>query len=94
MGNLLCEIILKLGPHYRSTSRHFVQLNSFGEDNLCVIIFEFEPEVQEKVAFKEFSIFSSGGHFIQQNGTVWVILVEGLMRKTSVKLYFEFGPAV
>ena len=26
--------------------------------------------------FKDFSIFSSGSHFVQWSGTVWAILVE------------------
>ena len=40
-----------------------------------------------------FLIFSSGGHFIQQSRTVCAILIEGIMRNISVKL-FEFGPLV
>ena len=34
-----------------------------------------------------FSIFSSGGHFVQRGRTVCVILVEGIMRYISVKLF-------
>ena len=41
--------------------------------------------------FKGFSIFSSGGHFVQQSGTILAYLVEGRPRNISVKL-FEIGP--
>ena len=34
-----------------------------------------------------FSIFSSGGHFVQQSGTILAILVEGRSRNISVKLF-------
>ena len=34
--------------------------------------------------FKDISIFSSGGHFVQQSQTVCVILVEGIMWNISV----------
>ena len=30
--------------------------------------------------FEVFSVFSSGGHFVQRSGTVWVSLVEDLLR--------------
>ena len=36
---------------------------------------------------KDFSIFSSGGHFVQLNGTSCVILVEGIMWNIHVKLF-------
>ena len=37
--------------------------------------------------FRGFSIFSSGGHFIQQSKTILVILVKGYERNISVKLF-------
>ena len=39
------------------------------------------------MSFKGFSIFSSGGHFVQRSGTVLAILVEGHPRYISVKLF-------
>ena len=38
-------------------------------------------------------IFIPGCHFVQQSETICAILVEGIMRNISVKL-FEFGPVV
>ena len=35
--------------------------------------------------FKCFSIFSSGGHFVQWSGTILAILVDGHPRHISVK---------
>ena len=43
------------------------------------------------MSFKEFSIFSFGGHFVQQSWTFLAILVEGHPKNISVKL-FEIGP--
>ena len=37
--------------------------------------------------FKGFSIFSSGGHFVQWSGTVWAILVDSHLRNIPVKLF-------
>ena len=37
--------------------------------------------------FKGFSIFSSGGHFVQQSSTILAILVKGHLRNISVKLF-------
>ena len=38
------------------------------------------------MSFYEFSIFSSGGHFVQLSRTILAILVEGHPRNISVKL--------
>ena len=46
--------------------------------------FKFEPVVQN--LFKDFSIFSPGGHFVQQSRTICAILVEGIMGNIHVKL--------
>ena len=37
--------------------------------------------------FKDFSIFSSSGHFVQRSGKTLSILVEGHPRNISVKLF-------
>ena len=39
------------------------------------------------MSFKAFSIFSSGGHFVQGSKTILAILVEGHPRNISVKLF-------
>ena len=39
--------------------------------------------------FKDISIFSSGGHFVQQKRSVCAILVEGMMRSICVKLFLQ-----
>ena len=39
------------------------------------------------MSFKGFSIFSSGGRFVQWRGTILAILVEGQVRNVSVKLF-------
>ena len=40
-----------------------------------------------KEDIRDIPIFSSGGHFVQLKGTVCAILVEGIMRNISVKLF-------
>ena len=36
------------------------------------------------MSFEVFSIFSSGGHFVQQSGMVWAILVEDIPRNIPI----------
>ena len=48
--------------------------------------FEFEPMVQE-MTFMRFLIWSSGGPHVQLSGTIYVILVEGIMGNIHVKLF-------
>ena len=40
------------------------------------------------MSFKGFSIFSSGGHFVQQSRTILAILVEGRPKNISV-IFFK-----
>ena len=50
--------------------------------------FKINQLVQVKKSFKGFfSIFSSGGHLVQQSGTVRAILVESHPRNLPVKLF-------
>ena len=39
------------------------------------------------MSFKGFSLFSSGGHFVQQSGTILPTLVVGHPRNISMKLF-------
>ena len=41
--------------------------------------------VQKGMLFKDFSIFSSGVHFVRQSPTICAILVEGIMGSIHVK---------
>ena len=40
-----------------------------------------------------FLFLGSDGHFVQQSRSVYAILVEGIMRNISAKLFFAAGPA-
>ena len=42
---------------------------------------------RRRCRLKGFSIFNSGGHFVQRSGTVIVFLVEGYPWNISVKLF-------
>ena len=39
------------------------------------------------MSFEGFSIYSSGGHFVQHSGKILAILVEGHQRNISVNLF-------
>ena len=47
----------------------------------------FFARVKEEKSFKVFSVFSSGGHLVQQSRTVWAILVDSHIRNIPVKLF-------
>ena len=47
------------------------------------------PLALEKMSFKSFSLFSSGGHFVQQSRTIVAILVKGHPRNIPVKLFWN-----
>ena len=40
-----------------------------------------------EMAFNYFLILSSGSPFVQRSGTICVILIEGILRNNSVKLF-------
>ena len=41
------------------------------------------------MSFKEFSIFSFGGHFVWQSKTIWEILVEGSNEEQLCEIVFN-----
>ena len=55
--------------------------------NMMCNYLNIHPLVKEKKSFKRFSIFSSGGHFVQQSGMICAILVEGHPRNIPVILF-------
>ena len=68
------------------------QLCNFGrrhhEEQFCENYFEFGPVVQEKMSFKDISYLELwASPFIQRSTTICAILVEGIMRNNSVKLF-------
>ena len=61
-------------------------MGSFKEHS-CVIILKSADWPRRRCYFTSFSIFSSGGHFVQRSGTILAILVEGHLRNICVKLF-------
>ena len=53
----------------------------------------FLGPVVKEMSLKGISIFTSGGHFIQQSRMICAILVEGIIRTISAK-FFDFGPVI
>ena len=57
------------------------------EEHFCEIILNLDQWIRRRCHLKIFLIYSSGSHFVQRSGTICAILVEGIMRKISVKLF-------
>ena len=61
------------------------------KEHFCAIILKSDHWPWSRCCLKFFvvffSIFSSGGHFVQPSGTILAHLVEGYPRNISVKLY-------
>ena len=57
------------------------------EEQFCEIILNLDQWFRRKCCLNVFLILSSGSPFVQQSVTVCAILVEGIMRNNSVKLF-------
>ena len=53
----------------------------------CEIILNLDQWFRGTCCFKLFLIWNSGGPFVQQSRTICEILVEGIKRNNSVKLF-------
>ena len=56
------------------------------EEQFCEIILNLDQWFK-RCRLKIFLIWSSGGRFVQSSRTICAILVEGIMRNNSVKLF-------
>ena len=56
-------------------------------EQFCEIILNLDQWFRGTCCLKIFLIWSSGGLFVQQSRTICVILVEGIKRNNSVKLF-------
>ena len=61
----------------------------FSKEHLCEIISKSANWPWRRCRFKSFSIFSSGGHFVQRSRTILAILVKGHPRNIPVKLFWN-----
>ena len=65
-------------------------LSNFGkglyEEQFCEIILNLDQWLR-RCCLKIFLIWSSGGPLVQLSGTICAILVEGIMRNNSVKVF-------
>ena len=59
----------------------------YQEEQFCDIILNLGQWFKRRCRLKIFLIWSSGSSFVQRSGTICAILVEGLMRNNSVKLF-------
>ena len=57
------------------------------EEQFCEIIMNLDQWFKRRSRLKIFLIWSSGGPFVQRSGNICAILVEGIMRNISVKLF-------
>ena len=78
---------LELWQPFCSAERN--HLCNFGrgyhEEQFCEIILNLN--LRRRCILKIFLIWSSGDHFVQPSGTICAILVEGIIRNNSVKLF-------
>ena len=76
------------GPFCSAELNH---LCNFGrkhhEEQFCEIILNLDQWFKRRCCLKIFLIWSSGCPFVQRSGTICAILVEGIMRNNSVKLF-------
>ena len=56
-------------------------------EHFCDFILKSAHWPWRRCSFTVFSIFSSGGHFVQRSGTILAILVEGHPRNIFMKLF-------
>ena len=82
-----CEIVLNMVLWLRRC--HCVLNIGRGhyEKYFCENIYNFGPVVKEDILFKDSSICSSGGHFVQLSRTVCAILVVDIMGNNPVKSF-------
>ena len=59
----------------------------YQEKQFCEFILNLDQCFRRRCILKIFLIWSSGGPYVQQSGTICAILVEGIMRNNSVKLF-------
>ena len=61
------------------------------EEQCCKIILNLNQWLRRKCRFKVFLIWSSGSPFVQWSITIVQILVEGIKRNNSVKLFLNLA---
>ena len=80
---------LELWPYFCSAEQN--HLCNIGrrhhEEQFCEIILNFDQWFRRKCCFKVFLIWSSGSPFVQRSVTICAILVRGIQRNNSVKLF-------
>ena len=59
----------------------------YHEEQFCEIIMNLDQWFRRRFIFKIFLIWRSGDHFVQRSETICAILVEGIMRNNSVKIF-------
>ena len=75
-------------PFFSAERNHFSNFSrGSSKKHFCEIILKSAHWPWRRCRFKNFSIFSSGGHFVQQSRTILAILVKGYPRNIPVKLF-------
>ena len=60
-------------------------------EHFCETILKSVHRFRRRCHLNVFSIFSSGGKFVQQNGTILAILVEGYPKKHFYEIILKSG---
>ena len=76
-----------LSPFCSAEGNHLCNFSrGYHGEQFCDIILNLDQWFRRCV-LKIYHIWSSGDHFVQWSGTIRAILVEGIMRNNSVKLF-------
>ena len=81
-------------PEFRKNQKNYTHVLSpssagrrYHEEQFCEIILNLDQWFRRKCCLKVFLIWISDSPFVQQSVTISAILVEGIMRNNSVKLF-------
>ena len=58
------------------------------EEHSCEVMWNLDQRIKRRCRLKTFLILSSGGPFVMRSKTICAILVEGIKRNNSVKLFW------
>ena len=74
-------------PFYSGEQNHLCNFGRNHKEQFCEIILNLDQGFRRRCCLKIFLIWSSGGPFAQRREKVCAILVEGILRNNSVKLF-------
>ena len=79
-----------LQPFCSAEQNHLFNFGrGYHEEQFCDFILNLDQWFRRRCVLKIFLFWRSGDHFVQQSRTICAILVEGIMRNNSAKLFLR-----